>query len=219
MITICGIIGYSNDHTTSNDLKVLRQVLIESRIRGKHASGIAWYDGGQICCLTNPIPIDELLASIDLFKLVYDKSKVSLIAHARYSTSDIAFNQPIANEYLAIAHNGVITQSDPSNWESDYGYQCQGRNDSELILKAIENHDDPLKKFPTSSIAAVALDNHGKVTCMRNALRPLWKGMIGHGVVYASTYSILERAGVKCIEKIPCQGYDWERRDWTTWKK
>lgn len=213
---MCGIIGVSAVLTPVN-LKTLKKVMIESRIRGKHASGIAWAHGNVLHSVVKPIPIDELVEEFDWGTLV-DK-QVSLIAHARYSTSDIRYNQPIVGDNIAIAMNGVITQSDPENWESLYGYKCSTRNDSELLLKAIESRSDIYEKFPDSSIAFVSIDNTGRMLYGRNGLRPLWVGEIDGGVMYASTYDILKRAGVKNITKVVSKYEDLQRRDIRLWKR
>ena len=142
-----------------------------------------------------------------------------MIAHARYSTSNIQYNQPIVGKSLAVVHNGVITQSDPQMWESQYGYKCETQNDSELILRAVENGDNPLNKFPTSSIAALTLDGRGHLTYMRNSQRPLWMGKIGEGIVYASTYDILHRAGVAEISPVVSSEHkDLQRRNYLQWQ-
>lgn len=201
MIEICGIIGYISPKVNTSDLAVLKTVMIESRIRGKHASGLAWYDGQGIQSHIQPIPIDRLLEQFDLVQTVYN-GKIAIIAHTRYSTSNIQFNQPIMGTSMAIAMNGVITQADPQHWERLYGYKCITKNDSELLLRAIEAGDNPIATFPTSSIAAITLDNRGRLTAFRNRQRPLWEGTIGCGKVYASTYDILHRAGVANIQKL-----------------
>lgn len=198
---MCGIIGYVNEETTKQDLETLKKVLCESKIRGKHASGIAWWDGTDIQSYVKPISIDKLIHEFDLNKLVH-KGKVAMVAHARYSTSDIDYNQPILTETMAVAHNGVITQDSPDSWQSTYGYKCVGKNDSELILRALEQGKDPLLEFPDASISAVVLNNIGEISYMRNTRRPLWVGTIGKGTVVASTYDILNRAGVRNIQKI-----------------
>lgn len=198
---MCGIIGYHNKNVTKNDLSMLKRVMIESRIRGKHASGIAWFDGKSINSYVKPVPIDELLDNFDLEQTVYN-GEILLIAHARYSTSDIKYNQPLVGEHFAIAHNGVITQSPPETWKSIYGYNCSTKNDSELILKALEYDDNVLIKFPESSMAVIAINDSGELLHFRNSIRPLWSGCIGEGVVYASTFDILKRAGVSGIDKV-----------------
>lgn len=216
---MCGIIGFSSNNVTEKDIEVLKKVMIESRIRGKHASGIAWYNGKTILSVVVPMPIDTLVSEFDFNVLVRNK-RVAMIAHARYSTSDIRFNQPIVGEHFAVAHNGVITQSDPKTWGKTYGYKCNTQNDSELLLRALENNDNPLDVFEDSSIAAVVLNDKGELIYMRNGARPLWMGKIGEGNVYASTYDILKRAGVKGISKISPSDYkELQRRNITQWEK
>lgn len=214
---MCGIIGYYNNEVANRDLEILKKVMIESRIRGKHASGVAWFDGDKIRSLVKSIPIDELVDCIDFTKLLYNKGKISFIAHARYCTSNIEYNQPIVSSSLAIVHNGVVSQEPQETWETTYGYKCVGKNDSELILRAIENGDNPLVKFPDASIASIALDNLGNIQYFRNTRRPLWVGKIGKGTVIASTYDILKRAGVEDIHKVEVEN-DLQKRDNTQWK-
>lgn len=198
---MCGIIGFSSKNITEQDIDALRKVMIESRIRGKHASGIAWSDGLSIRSKVLPVPIDKLVQEFDLHSLIRG-GQISLIAHARYSTSDIKYNQPIIGDTMAIAHNGVITQDSPENWEKSYGFKCETHNDSELLLRALEKEKQPDEVFPGSSIAAVILTKDGQIKAIRNGLRPLWQGRIGDGIVYASTYDILLRSGVKDIRKL-----------------
>ena len=214
---MCGIIGYYNDEVTSNDLGILKKVMIESSIRGRHASGAAWFDGSKICSLVKPIPIDKLVDCIDFTKLLYNKSKISFIAHARYCTSNIEYNQPIVSKSLAVVHNGVISQEPYETWETTYGYKCSGKNDSELILKAIENGDNPVYKFPDASIASIVLNNSGDIEYFRNTRRPMWVGKVGKGIIIASTYDILNRAGVRDIHKVEVEN-DLQKRDNTQWK-
>ena len=143
---MCAIVGFESEKVTEKDLVILKKVLIESKIRGKHASGVAWFDGGKICCEKKSLPMDKFLKDFDLSKIVYN-GKVKMIAHARYSTSDLEFNQPLVSGNLAIAHNGVVTQEAPENWEKHFGYKCETKNDSELLLRAIENDEDIFEKL------------------------------------------------------------------------
>lgn len=199
---MCGIVGFQSKKVTASDLKVLKKVMSETVIRGKHASGIAWWQPD--CSLQvkkAAVPITELLNNIDLSDYVFD-GQISIISHARYSTSDIKYNQPLATEQIAIAHNGVISQQSSETWLNTYGYHCKTKNDSELLLKCLEQKDNPLEVFPDASIAAVILHQDGRIECMRNSRRPLWMGKIGHGIVYASTFDILNRAGVQNIQKV-----------------
>lgn len=194
---MCAIIGFESDNATEQDLRVLKRAMIASRIRGKHASGIAWFNGEKICCEKQPLPIDRFLQDFDLHKIVY-VGKVKMIAHARYSTSDLKYNQPIVSdsEEIAIAHNGVVTQEAPENWENIFGYKCKTKNDSELLLQAIQNKDNMFEKFPSASIAMVVLNKNG-VKGIRNGKRPLWCGKLGAGTLICSTFDILVKAGVE----------------------
>lgn len=212
---MCAIVGFESENVTEKDLVILKKVLIESKIRGKHASGVAWFNGVKICCEKKPVPMDRFLKDFDLSKIVYN-GKVKMIAHARYSTSDLEFNQPLVSENLAIAHNGVVTQEAPENWEKLFGFKCETRNDSELLLRALENNVDVVEKFPASSIAMVILSCSG-VLCFRNGKRPLWKGEVGEGKIFASTFDILKRAGVNNIFPVKSVGEDLQKRGklWT----
>lgn len=213
---MCGIIGMCGSKVSKKDIEVLKKIMIESRIRGKHASGIAWWTGKSIESVVKPEPIDELVEEFDFNRLLHN-GQVSMIAHARYSTSDIAFNQPLVGSTVAIAHNGVITQSHPRLWAKLYNYECKTKNDSELLLRCIENGDNPYKVFEGSSIAALVLNN-GKIEPLRNGERPLWTGKTGEIVVWASTYDILNRAGVTAIQKIEPYGKEYQRRNYKSWK-
>lgn len=197
---MCGIIGFVSTRVTSEQIKTLKKVMKESRIRGKHASGIAWYNGESILSVVKPKPIDELVEEFD-FEQLLNKS-VALIAHARYSTSDLKYNQPIVGKSLAIVHNGVITQSPPETWESQYGYKCKTKNDSELLLRAIEHGHNIQMVFPDSSIAALILNDKGYLSYYRNGTRPLWKGEYKGSQIFASTFDILHRARAVNITKI-----------------
>lgn len=198
---MCGIIGYSNNNVTLKDLLTLEKVMRESQIRGKHASGVAWYDGEGIQTYIKPIPIGKLVDEFDLSRMVVGKS-ITMIAHARYSTSDIKYNQPIVVGNAAIAHNGVITQEAPETWEKTYGVKCITRNDSELLLRCMTGEIKEDLTAGKASVAAVMITSDGAFHYVRNGLRPMWCGKIGDGEVFASTYDILHRAGVEDIQKV-----------------
>jgi len=193
---VCGIVAASFDFITEKQVALVERVLIESQIRGMHASGIVWHDGTALQRIAEPRPIGELIEDnpglID--QTVTREQHMSLIAHIRYSTSDLAFNQPIADEDLAIAHNGVISQSPPGNWETEYDLKVSTRNDSELILRALQKGENPMEKFPDASIAFVSIDRHGDISYARNGKRPLWITLFRNGFIVTSTKDIMLRA-------------------------
>ena len=203
---MCGIIGYTNPSPNDSDLEQLLTVLLESGIRGLHACGFSYSDGSTLHTSTHPQPITSV-ATIGLVRSMVSDNGIHMIAHARYSTSDLAYNQPIQVGNTAIAHNGVITQLDPEGWVDRWPqYRCVGRNDSELLLRCILAGGDPMAEFPGASIAALTLAEDGTIRAMRNGLRPLWTGTIRRGTVWASTRDILARAGVR--DAIPVLSID-----------
>ena len=204
---MCGIIGFISAKATKKQLDCLKTIMTESRIRGMHASGVVYYINNKKKSIIISEPIDILVQKLDWTAMV--GCKISLIAHARYSTSDIKYNQPIMDEKtgIAVVHNGVMSQSPPEQWEQKFGYKTTTKNDSELLLRCIIASKNPLKVFPKSSIAALVLNTDQSIKAIRNGLRPLWIGKVEVATVYASTFDILSRAGVE-PHKVPCTGIE-----------
>jgi glutamine phosphoribosylpyrophosphate amidotransferase len=131
----------------------------------------------------------------DLLKrLIVNNDELNMIAHTRYSTSSLFFNQPIMGVDMAIVHNGVVSQSSALHWYSEFGLETQTENDSELILRSIENGEDPFSKFEYASIAYISLTKGGEVNYARNGKRPLWYYGFNNGFIVCSTEDILLRA-------------------------
>lgn len=198
---MCGIVGAVLTNVTQENIETIRRVLLETEIRGKHASGIAWYDGENVNSHKEASPISKFLETFDLNKIVYNNS-IKMIGHIRYSTSDIHYNQPIGNEDAYIVHNGVITQIDSDKWYPKYGYKCSTKNDSELLFHAINTKEDYLMKFPGCSASYCYINSIGEFKHSRNSLRPQWKALLPNGFIIASTKNILIRAGLDNIEMV-----------------
>lgn len=197
---MCGIVAIHTKEFNFDTIMLYQALLRQSQIRGKHATGVSTSCDGKLQTFIQPLSAEEFLDST-VMSFAHGKA-VSIIGHCRYSTSDLEYNQPISTEENSIAHNGVITQRLPENWEKAYGYKCEGKNDSELALRAIEAGKHPLHEFPHSSIALVHLNNSGEVNFYRNGTRPLWFcGWQGHWIV-ASTADILNRT-FKSMQLMP----------------
>ena len=187
---MCAVVGaYSKDKV---DLESFQRVMLQSMIRGKHASGIAWNDNGKLAYRV----ISESANFLE-FKNIETNM---IIGHARYSTSDLNFNQPITSDKIAIVHNGVISQENPDTWKAIYSYDFKTRNDSEIILRSYENKKHPLQL--NGSIATIILDMRDKPTILffRNEQRPLYYST-DKDIYIASTKNILERSGFDHILK------------------
>lgn len=202
---MCAVIGVIMIKPTKQDFSMLRRVFHESKIRGMHATGISflpkWSD--DIQTIKEPIPADEFVAKHlhdDNFDHMLNKDgNLYMIGHCRYSTSDLEFNQPIANENLSVVHNGVITQEPPERWKELYGYDCKTKNDTELILHTAEDCISPLVRWKDSSLAVVELHYDKVIRFYRNGKRPLYLTNIANGCIITSTSDVPKRAEVPGI--------------------
>jgi glutamine phosphoribosylpyrophosphate amidotransferase len=180
---MCGIIG-----VIGTDKQAVRSatkaLLFESQIRGKHATGISYMEGSKLVTVKEPIPAKEFVLPKD----IGDK----VIAHVRYSTSDLEYNQPLTEDNYSLVHNGVITQAPFEQWEKLYGFtDYKTRNDSEILLKAFK--EDMFINLPNASIAAGILVND-ELLCFRNGQRPLYIFGTSNICGFASTENIISRA-------------------------
>lgn len=124
---MCGIIGFWADKLDDNKFELLRNLFLETKIRGLHATGMSIVQYYLIKTFIEKFPADKF---VDLYlqnlNLVTDiDSSVKLIGHCRYSTSDLEYNQPITKINKSIVHNGVISQEPQKNWESIYGVKTE----------------------------------------------------------------------------------------------
>ena len=187
---MCAVVGAFSK--TKVDLELFQKVMVQSMIRGKHASGIAWNNNGKLA-----YRIINESANFLAFKNI-DTNMI--IGHARYSTSDLNYNQPIKTDKIAIVHNGVISQEHPDTWKDTYGYDFVTKNDSEIVLRSYENNKHPLQL--EGSMATIILDMTNKPTILffRNEQRPLYYST-DKDIYIASTKNILERSGFEHILK------------------
>jgi len=191
---MCSVIGAIVKEPTAEDFLMLHRVFLESKIRGMHATGISYVKHGKIITEKLPVPADEFPFYFPSY--VNEDGSLYLIGHCRYSTSDLEFNQPIANENLSVVHNGVITQELPENWKELYGYDCETKNDTELILHTAEDCISPLLRWKDSSLAVIELHVDKVIRFYRNGKRPLYLTNISNGCIITSTADVIKRAKV-----------------------
>ena len=191
---MCSVIGAIIKEPRAEDFLMLHRVFLESKIRGMHATGISYVKHGKIITDKRPVPADEFPFNFPSY--VNEDGNLYLIGHCRYSTSDLEFNQPIANENLSVVHNGVITQELPENWKELYGYDCDTKNDTELILHTAEDCISPLVRWKDSSLAVVELHVDKVIRFYRNGKRPLYLTNISNGCIITSTADVIKRAEV-----------------------
>lgn len=195
---MCSVIGFTSINYNDVERKLLVELFKQSQIRGKHATGLSFLNDNFVHTLVHPLPSKEFIEVCDNFNFL-DQKDLFLIGHTRYSTSDLEYNQPIEDNNISIVHNGIITQEFPEKWEEHYGYKCKTKNDSELILRCIENGEHPLIKFKSSSIAALVLKD-GEIRFFRNGNRPLWYFEYNGSFFISSTRDILKRTFMTVLQ-------------------
>ena len=203
---MCGVIGAFLERPTLEDFDKLKRVFIESSIRGLHATGLSYLQDGKIYTIKEAVPARNFEALDRLHHFIDSDSNLYMIGHCRYSTSDLEFNQPIANDNIAIVHNGVISQELPENWKELYGYDCTTKNDSELILRCIEAGKTPTSEFADMSMSVVELHSNRTMNHYRNGKRPLYVSTMPNGRIVTSTRDIAIRSGLSNVSKVGCSG-------------
>lgn len=203
---MCAVIGAVIEKPSADDFSLIRRVFLESKIRGMHATGMSvlphW--SKEIQTFIEPVSADKFDHLNFLEDCVADDGNLYLIAHCRYSTSDLEYNQPLYNSEKSIVHNGVITQELPHRWKDIYGYDCVTKNDSELILHS----QDPLREFPHMSMGVCELSVHREMKVYRSGKRPLYMTNLPNGILVTSTSDIAKRAGVtQLVEPLPANVY------------
>ena len=204
---MCAVIGAYIENPSSRDLVILADVFRESSIRGLHATGVSWVKDYQIKTVIDSKPANLFLESLDLQNCINEDGNLYLIGHCRYSTSDLAYNQPLWNDNISIVHNGVVSQEMPENWERLYGYKCKTRNDSELIVHTLQANKSPLEEFPDSSMAVIELYKEKKLRFYRNGKRPIYFTSLKNGAIITSTKDIALRADLVDPVEIPMNQY------------
>jgi glutamine phosphoribosylpyrophosphate amidotransferase len=191
---MCSVIGAIIKEPRAEDFLMLQRVFLESKIRGMHATGISYVKNGQIITDKRPVPADEFPFNFPSY--LNEDGSLYLVGHCRYSTSDLEYNQPIANDNLSVVHNGVITQELPEKWKDLYGYDCETKNDTELILHTAEDCISPLLRWKDSSLAVIELHVDKVIRFYRNGKRPLYLTSISNGCIITSTSDVPKRAEV-----------------------
>lgn len=191
---MCSVIGAIIHKPEYKDFQKLEKVFHESRIRGLHATGISYVKEYTIHTVKLPVSAD--MFPFNWNDYVNEDGNLYLIGHCRYSTSDLEYNQPINNQTTSVVHNGVITQELPENWEELYGYKCETKNDTELILHTIDDDKSPLEVWKDSSLAVCELWFCKKLKFYRNGKRPLYLTSLSNGCIITSTRDVIVRAGI-----------------------
>jgi len=198
---MCGVLGIAIKNFNEGDYDLVRSLFIQSMIRGKHATGVSYVKNGRVNTIKDPIPANEFIMKQDLNEWRNEDGNLYCIGHIRYSTSDLRYNQPMSSDKLSIAHNGVISQEPPETWEDKYKLRTETSNDSELVLRAMEEDVNPLQHFEPASMAVCALYDDKRIVAFRNAERPLYYAYDMNHIIFTSTEDIAKRSNLTNIQK------------------
>ncbi|HET9409073.1 MAG TPA: hypothetical protein VFO39_17650 [Candidatus Sulfotelmatobacter sp.] len=191
---MCGIIGiqFVSESWPEKAREFIEHLLLQSKIRGLHATGAAALVGGEIRVLKSAVPAPKFLRAPE-WAAFCDSLPASMILHTRYCTSgdwhDDQNNQPLATGNLALVHNGIVSMGTKKEMEQAYDVRLSTENDSEIILRKIDRHLAQDSDIP-ASIYAVLHDIHtveppifacgllfrktGEMYCFRDHVRPLY---------------------------------------------
>ena len=198
---MCGVLGITIADFNERDYGLIRSLFQQSMIRGKHATGVSYVKNGKVHTIKEPIPADEFIRKQNLETWRNEDGNLYCIGHIRYSTSDLRFNQPFSIDELGVVHNGVISQEPPGTWSDLFGYKTETANDSELVLRAMEDGQNPLTVFNPASMAVCAIKADKRLIALRNHERPLYYYSDDRATIFASTKDILKRSGVNNSNK------------------
>jgi glutamine phosphoribosylpyrophosphate amidotransferase len=190
---MCSVIGAIIKEPRTKDFLMLHRVFLESRIRGMHATGLSYVKANSI--VTQKLPVSADKFPFDFESYLNEDDNLYLVGHCRYSTSDLEYNQPIANEKVSVVHNGVITQELYEDWELLHGYTCEGKNDTELLLRSLDDYS-PLEHWKQSSLAVCELHRDKSIRAYRNGKRPLYLTSLDNGCIITSTKDVIVRSGI-----------------------
>jgi len=208
---MCGLIGARLVKPSEEHFRRLKALFIESQVRGKHATGLSWVQGGRVHTHAMDRPAEAFSFAFPSY--LNEDGNLYLVGHCRYSTSDLEYNQPIADKQMSLVHNGVITQELFQNWTALYGAKnLTTHNDSELLFKTLKAGQDAFKVWPKASIAMIVLKADKTLDWGRNGKRPLCIARPDDGTLWiASTINIMYRAGITCAQTVPCSVLeDWQ---------
>jgi glucosamine--fructose-6-phosphate aminotransferase (isomerizing) len=194
---MCGVFGFIAKDNRPVDLRVLRRIARTTELRGPHAWGMAWVDGGgevktfkQAGRITDAMGLLSMAADARL-----------LIGHCRYAThgdpADNSNNHPHDGGDAWVVHNGQI-----HHYESivrQHGLRMQTQCDSEVIgLMLRKFRGKPLTRmtracreavgvFPFASLALwpdrlIGARANGQPLHIGETDRACWLASLRHGL-------------------------------------
>ena len=212
----CGIFGvFGRDFHAA---RLVHPGLWALQHRGQESSGIASSDGKRIYFHKGMGLVSAVFTEADLKEL----NGYLAIGHNRYSTSGdskLEHAQPVIEklqngELIALAHNGNLPSTKKlKEFFKDRNINISGRNDSEMIAKAVGifmSEGLPLEKavkkaYPLfTGVFCLLLMDRQKVVAVRDSfgIRPLCLGKLNGGFIVASETCALDIVGASFLRDV-----------------
>jgi hypothetical protein len=212
---MCGIFGLVVEgEFNEKHAKLTEALLLESQVRGRHATGVTWSSGtAPMVTVKQPVPATEFVKTH--LSMPLGEVGVRVLGHCRYSTSgdweDNANNQPLESREVSLVHNGLVSMGTKEEFEHQYGVRTHSYNDSEVILQhvlralqagpsvtLVDALGKALHRIHRVEPPIFALGIMGlrwPMLCVRDHIRPLWLFSIASLGVrgFASTKDIIDR--------------------------
>ena len=210
MCSIFGFVNYGNNKLKGSQLKELVKVLsVESEVRGKDASGIAYVKNGEMTIYKQAKPAHKM-------RFYFPTETKILIGHTRMTTQGSPKknynNHPFLGRtkdgYFALAHNGVLYNNKNLKESEGLSKTCI-ETDSYVAVQLLEKYGE--LNFETIAKMSEAVfgsfvfmmltdDNTLYISKGDNPLCLLHFKVLGL-YVYASTKEIMAKAIARCFLK------------------
>lgn len=196
-------------------IPLFEAMLVQSQIRGKHATGVSWVSENKVKIFKSPVPAKDFIGTLKWLQ-VAGTYPTEMIGHCRYSTSG-QDHQPVGIPGMSLVHNGIVSMGDKVAIERQYDVKIESDNDSEIILRKMNDAYEgqqfeamagefdevdalawglrDLYDHGTPIYALATLDEQRQILMARDHVRPLWFYYIKEWELmgFASTEDIIRR--------------------------
>lgn len=185
---MCAIFGMgllNNHKLTDNDLlrNMIRSLFMESKARGRDASGVVYASSREYVVLKNDMPADKFInlseydATEEKYLALTGTKGVEIakapprivIGHCRAQTKGSARNNknnhPIIRDSIIGVHNGVVINDDIIFNRYTSSFKRNGEVDSESIFALIEYYVNKEEKPIHSAVRKMASVTSGSMSC------------------------------------------------------